>query len=353
MSESPLAEKPNVATVIGTHDGTFHCDEVLACWLLKQLPQYRDASIVRTRDSEKLSTCDVVVDVGAVYDPAKHRYDHHQRSFDGTMMSLGTTLGKSYEWSTKLSSAGLVFLHFGQKVLAELCCINEDTKNADLLYSKMYENFVEAIDAVDNGISQYDGEPRYRVTSTISSRVGGFNPAWNAVGVSVDERFKAAMKMVGDEFVDKLTYFKDAWLPARTLVEDAFSNRLNVDSSGAVMCLSNGGCPWKEHLFSLEEEANLVGTLKFVLYPDENSNWRVQTVPDRPVGSFGFRVGICKSWRGLRDDALSSESGIEGCIFVHTSGFIGGNKTYEGALIMAKRSIAEASEEEKPSNGAA
>ena len=23
--------------------------------------------------------CDVVVDVGAVYDPTRHRYDHHQR----------------------------------------------------------------------------------------------------------------------------------------------------------------------------------------------------------------------------------------------------------------------------------
>ena len=26
-----------------------------------------------------LSECDIVVDVGGVYDPALHRYDHHQR----------------------------------------------------------------------------------------------------------------------------------------------------------------------------------------------------------------------------------------------------------------------------------
>ena len=25
---------------IGTHNGTFHCDEVMACYLLKQLPEY-------------------------------------------------------------------------------------------------------------------------------------------------------------------------------------------------------------------------------------------------------------------------------------------------------------------------
>lgn len=37
----------NSAVKIGTHDGTFHCDEVLACAILKFLPQYKDASIVR------------------------------------------------------------------------------------------------------------------------------------------------------------------------------------------------------------------------------------------------------------------------------------------------------------------
>jgi len=32
---------------IGTHSGVFHCDEVVACNLLKRLPEYRDAEIVR------------------------------------------------------------------------------------------------------------------------------------------------------------------------------------------------------------------------------------------------------------------------------------------------------------------
>ena len=35
--------------------------------------------IVRTRDPVKLEPCDIVVDVGGVYDPNTQRYDHHQR----------------------------------------------------------------------------------------------------------------------------------------------------------------------------------------------------------------------------------------------------------------------------------
>ncbi len=36
--------------------------------------------VFRTRDPALLAVCDIVVDVGGVYDPATHRYDHHQRS---------------------------------------------------------------------------------------------------------------------------------------------------------------------------------------------------------------------------------------------------------------------------------
>ena len=70
---------------IGTHDGSFQCDEVLACVFLKMLPEYRDAEIVRTRDLEILSQCDIVVDVGGVFDHEAKRYDHHQATFRLTM----------------------------------------------------------------------------------------------------------------------------------------------------------------------------------------------------------------------------------------------------------------------------
>jgi uncharacterized UPF0160 family protein len=45
------------------------------------------------------------------------------------------------------------------------------------------------------------------------------------------------------------------------------------------------------------------------------------------------------AWRGLRDEELSKEASIEGCVFVHMSGFIGGNKSFNGALTMAKKAL--------------
>jgi hypothetical protein len=52
--------------------------QVLACTMLKLLPRYRDATIVRSRDPAVLAPCTIVVDVGGEFDPARHRYDHHQ-----------------------------------------------------------------------------------------------------------------------------------------------------------------------------------------------------------------------------------------------------------------------------------
>lgn len=55
-------------------------DEALAVSLLKRTNEFQGANLVRTRDATKLAECDIVVDVGGVYDPATHRYDHHQVS---------------------------------------------------------------------------------------------------------------------------------------------------------------------------------------------------------------------------------------------------------------------------------
>ena len=48
-------------------------------------------------------------------------------------------------------------------------------------FSTWAQEFIEAIDAIDNGISQYDTDirPKYRVGTDLSSRVGHLNPAWN------------------------------------------------------------------------------------------------------------------------------------------------------------------------------
>lgn len=56
-------------------------------------------------------------------------------------------------------------------------------------------------------------------------------------------------------------------------------------------------------------------------------------------GKFESRKPLPALWRGLGDEELSKVAGISGCVFVHMSGFLGGNQSYEGALAMARTSL--------------
>lgn len=72
----PKRQKTSPA-LIGTHNGHFHADEALAVWFLRQLPTYKDSTLVRTRDQAILDTCHTVVDVGGEYSHEKNRYVLH------------------------------------------------------------------------------------------------------------------------------------------------------------------------------------------------------------------------------------------------------------------------------------
>ena len=70
--------------------------------------------------------------MGGVYDPATLRFDHHQRGFT-------TVFGGKFK--TKLSSAGLVYKHFGREIIQSLTGLAGD--ELELIYLRVYEHFIE------------------------------------------------------------------------------------------------------------------------------------------------------------------------------------------------------------------
>lgn len=358
--------------VIGTHNGHFHADEALAVYLLRLLPEYNNSELVRTRDPEKLAPCHTVVDVGGVYDDATKRYDHHQREFTTTFP----------HHSTKLSSAGLVYLHYGNAIIAACTGLSHDSPDADLLYWKLYDDFVEAFDANDNGIASYDpnalrkagierkfqdkgfslasvvnrlnySHPSPVFAATASLSTNGVSSTDNAPATAPvtesqdpqaqeDERFLKASKFVGEQFISELMDKFHSWLPARAVVKQAFNDRFAHDSKGRIVVIPHRpeGVPWSDHLYALEKENNVEGNVLYVLFGESGEpdcKWRIRSVSREP-GSFENRKDMPDAWKGVRDEELSKVSGVPGGVFVHASGFIGGNKTFDGVLAMAVKS---------------
>eukprot|EP01104_Vermistella_antarctica_P018347 TRINITY_DN6755_c0_g1_i1.p1 TRINITY_DN6755_c0_g1~~TRINITY_DN6755_c0_g1_i1.p1 ORF type:complete len:414 (+),score=76.05 TRINITY_DN6755_c0_g1_i1:1140-2381(+) len=324
VSEVPASSHP----LIGTHDGNFHCDEALACAMLRMLPRFQNSTVLRTRNTSYLTECDIVVDVGATYDPSTHRYDHHQKTFDGTF---------DEHHKTKLSSAGLVYKHFGKDIIRAIAPEVVDEASLESVYQKMYDGFIEHIDGIDNGINSHTGEENYRVTTTLSSRVGRFNPRWNQPSTpnGANEGFTKAVALTGSEFKEQVLSYTQSWLPARCIVEECLQKA--IDSDHPKIMVLETFCPWNDHLFNLEKEKGVEGNLLYVLF-ESSGQWRVRGMPSAP-GSFSCRSPLPEAWRGVRDEDLTGVTGIDGSVFVHAAGFIGGNKTFEGALAMAKLAV--------------
>ncbi|XP_075146483.1 MYG1 protein isoform X2 [Haematobia irritans] len=342
---SPKRQCTEAKPIIGTHSGTFHCDEVLACFMLKQLPEYSNAEIFRSRnDTELREKCNIIVDVGGEFDHEKKWYDHHQKSFQETLSSLRPEFGDQFN-KIRLSSAGLVYCFYGERVIDEIlkkqANISLNSGNLKLTYVQIYRNFIREIDAIDNGVPMHpDGvEPLYKISTGLSSRVGNFNPSWEeeGTGVNVDERFAKAMEYAGKEFVDHVLSVGGSWIKAREYVREALVNAKSVHQSGEILLLPRF-CPWKQHLVELEKEYDVVGVPKLVVFTDTSGGWRVAGVPISPESYLG-RKFLPEPWRGLRDDELSKLTGIDDLVFVHHTGFIGGAKTKESAIAMAVKSL--------------
>ncbi|XP_024991172.1 UPF0160 protein MYG1, mitochondrial-like isoform X2 [Cynara cardunculus var. scolymus] len=270
---------------VGVHNGTFHCDEALGCFMISLTSKFHGARIIRTRNLE----------------------------------------------------------HYGVEIIAKEIQMDEGHPDVHSLFLAVYKNFVEAVDAIDNGINQYetDQPPRYVNNTTLSSRISRLNMNWYDTDQSSekeDQAFQHAMALAGSEFINCIHFHAKSWLPARSVVMECLAARKDIDPSGEIMLLTKS-CPWKFHIFDLEVELKIDPLLKYVIYQDDrNSKWRVQAVAVSP-DKFESRKPLPSHWRGLTDDHLSEVAGISGCVFVHTSGFIGGNKTYEGVLAMARASL--------------
>jgi uncharacterized UPF0160 family protein len=348
MAETAAKRLKTSPVTIGTHNGHFHADEALAVYMLRLLPTYHNSQLIRTRDPALLQTCHTVVDVGGEYDASINRYDHHQRTFATTFPNR----------PTKLSSAGLVYMHFGKAIIAQHLSVSEDAEEVAVIWDKIYQSFIEALDAHDNGISVYDPkaidaaglEKKFSDGGfSLGAMVGRLNPNWNdptpsdpvAAQQAEDEKFLVASSRIGEEFSRDLDYYTKSWLPARDIVKAAYAKRLEFDPEGRILVFSGQSVPWKDHLYTLEEETGATSKVLYVLYPEKpspDSKWRIQCVPVSK-DSFQSRKPLPEAWRGFRDEELDKIAGVSGAVFVHAAGFIGGNKTFDGAKTMAVKAL--------------
>jgi uncharacterized UPF0160 family protein len=308
----PVQPRP----LLVTHSGTFHLDDAFAYAVLRlalSLGEVEgDHTLVRTRDEPTIAEADVVWDVGAVYDPAVGRFDHHQR---GAPVRED---GLSY------SAAGLVWRHHGEVAVRKLAAPSGAADLAVAIAAQIDREVVRRIDEIDNGV----GPPGDALG--LASLIEDSNLAWDSLAVgdqgAEDVTFLRAADLAGG-FLRRRIEAVRARLAAEVVVLAAHAR-----SADPRVLELDRKLPWEGPVF-----AQRLPVL-YAVYPVSNGDWMVDAMPPEP-GSFDQRVPLPKAWAGLRDADLAAACGVSDAVFVHARRVVAAARSREGAMAMARRAI--------------
>lgn len=284
----------------GTHDGTFHADEVTACALLMLFGLIDEDKIIRTRDLHLLSTCEYVCDVGGVYDPKNKLFDHHQVDYQGPLSSAGMIL-------KYLESVGLIKF-------------NE--------YDFFNNSLVMGVDAHDNG-----RDPLIPGFCSFSHVLSNFTPIhYDCEPQEQNQAFHQALTFVYEHLKrlwDRFKYTQSC----REIVVDCMSKSREC-------LIFDRNLPWLEIFFELNGDEH---SALFVIMPSGN-HWKLRGIPPTYQERMKVRLPQPKQWAGLLDDDLKRVSGIPGAIFCHKGRFISVWETREDALKALEYTLQHAKE---------
>lgn len=272
----------------GTHDGTFHADEVTACALLLFFDCIDPDKIIRTRELDLLNTCEYVCDVGGVYDSKRKLFDHHQAEYQGS-----------------LSSAGMILTY-----------LKETGKLAQKEYDFFNQSLILGVDAHDNGKDVL--VPGFCSYSNI---IASYTPIrYDAKPIALQEAFHEAVTFAKG-FLERLWGRYQYIQSCKQIVADA----MNKNQKWLMFTQS---IPWLDIFFELD---GIHHPAQFVIMPS-GKHWKLRGIPPSPDQRMSVRFPLPQEWAGLSDIELQRVSGISGAIFCHKGRFISVWETQKDAL---------------------
>ena len=292
---------------IGTHDGVFHEDEVVAISILTTI--YKNHEIVRSRNHDILDLCDFLVDVGEVYDHSRRRYDHHMPN------PPKSSYGHTY------SSAGLIWYHYGKTYLRT---IGIPSDAIGTIFGHIRFRWFDLIDLKDNG--EASGH------TPISEVVRTYRPLFkDKTRDRVDACFQECVDVIRD------ILYRACHLAHEELeLSINYSNKEKFFSNNDRVLLSDGPIPL--HLKFWDTPVCFTIS-KLQQYVDEDTvRYSVNPIAEYPRGP--YKIPIPKELLGLTDsDKIEEITGVSGIYHIHHTGFTVGCGTQESALAFCDYAI--------------
>lgn len=293
-----------------THSGTMHADDVFATAFL-------DLFLGNIKLYRTISVPDDLNDNVIVYDIGRGEYDHHQDN------------AKKRDNGITYCSFGLLWKSFGRAYLEQQNIIDVED-----VFTTIDKDFVEAIDADDNGIFP-KVEASYKI-KTVSDIIKLFNPSYKSKQ-DENSQFIAAVKVAKEILLQEISNITGKIIAKQQVLkylEKKTNHTLYLDEY----------MPY-EHTILSEESAN---DIYFVVYPSNRGGYAIKTVPISSE-DHNKRLDFPKEWAGLEQNELEKVSGIKGLTFCHATRFLVSCDTLKTAKIIIEKALTQ-KECETPNN---
>lgn len=291
--------------IIGTHNGIFHCDEVVAIAIIKMLYQnVTDIEIIRTRDINILnSKCNMLIDIG------NGKYDHHQKGGNGKRIN-----GVSY------ASAGLVWKDFGMLLIEKICKNYLNTVEMNEIFNSIDENIIQKVDMEDNGEGEL--EHPFKFIST-------FLPLWYEKFQDYDSNFNDALNYTIGIFRHIINYDISVKMASKEI-----DNNIKNQRIGNILLLPSQTMPWVDKVINYNDK-NLEDCIDFVVFKYPTGGYALQCVPLSLNDKFSQRISLPEEWAGETIN-LSIISGVDSAILCHKGRFFARANEFEDIIKMCE-----------------
>lgn len=317
MMESRISRicKNKTEISIGTHDGKFHTDELMAIALLAHcFGQHCKFSVTRSRDATVLDQCDIVLDVG--HKNHGKYFDHHGRDF--TEVHPNTKF--------KLATAGIVWYDLKELILDRMGLNASSKEIREMAAELIFKRLVLPTDAEDNG--QFGARPSGPQPITISEIVNAFNASVFKTN-NPQLHFLQCLELVQTILFHKLLEIARQAIDNHRIHVELLSAPI-ADRQDGIFVLHIQG-PWITVVLNNWEDA---AAFKVCIFPgDTPDQWKIQTFPGSRYERRTMRCPAPPWMRGYQRNSGKQLVENLNVIFVHTDGFIG---SVQGTLEEAK-----------------
>lgn len=284
-----------------THSGTMHADEVFATAFLELY--LKDIKLIRVADINTKNISNQAI----VYDIGRDKFDHHQQD------------AKQRENGITYSSFGLLWQEFGNSFLK-----GEKIDNYQEVFFEIDKDFIEGIDAVDNGIFPKI-EAQYKV-KILSDIIKLFNPSYKSKEEE-NNQFLKAVTIAKQIFSEEILHINGKVQARKKIIE-------KLKSNNKPYLVLEEYIPYEETILKEDVEKSIL----LVIFPSNRGGYAIKTLPKTSEDN-NARLNFPKEWAGLTNEDLEEKTKIKGATFCHKNLFICCCKTLKQAIMLAQQAI--------------